>query len=146
MNHLFANILLAMGVSVTPYPGPQPDYKLIGSTSMYTVEVDIKSLKATPKVGGWQVKATMKRKMFKDVMVEGKTKPGKYYIDTTTTRCGADAVAFDSSTLFAEDGEVLSYTEEVIEMVNPNIPDSFVTQYIEIMCNKDAKPKNTLTV
>lgn len=139
MNYLLANILLAMGVSATPFSANPPDYQLLGTTELYKVEIDMKSLKATSKIGGWQVRSTMKRTMINELVVPGKPKKGAYYVDTVTTRCAQDTVTIDTSTLYAKDGEVLVTSDVPVELPNMNVADSFVSVYIRIMCSNDKK-------
>jgi len=139
MEHFFSNILLAFGVATA---GPVTEYVHVGNTTAFSVEVDMKSFQIEPKVGGWQIKSTIKRTLFKEMAVEGKKKKGAYYVDRTTTQCTQDTFRVDESTLFAKDGEALAEGTDLLEVDNPHIPGNFFTDFIEIVCGvtKNVKP------
>ena len=142
MGHLFANMLLALGVSVNPAPVNPLD---LGSTMEFTVEVNLDSIKAVRGDKGWEVFSQIRRTLNKEIDVKGKAKRGLYYEDKLLTRCAPDILIVYTSTLFARDGEALSESKEETVIKNPKEPGNFITDYIDIMCNSATKKKPAIT-
>jgi len=139
MEHFFSNILLALGVAAA---APATEYVPIGDTLEFHVDIDMKSMSVEPKIGGWLIRSTIKRTLFKELAVEGKKKKGAYYVDKTSTACAQDTFKVEESTLYSKDGEVLADGTDLLFVENPHIPGNFFTDFIDIVCGvtKNVKP------
>lgn len=132
MNYFISNLLIALGVAATPAPETRwMPYAMTDDTYM---EIDMASLHLRHYAGGWEVFSRMKLTPSQEIPVVGKTKKGAYYIQSVTVICKDDKLVINEVTLHAKDGTVLQHTTRPLELRNPNVPDSFITEHIGIMC------------
>lgn len=145
LEHLVVNVLIAMGIAASPAVAADARFEVLGVTDQFSVEIDLNSVEIT-EPNGFQINATMKRVMKQPVIVQGKKKPGSYYIETTRVRCEQNDLTFLKSTLFSTDGEILVSGDINKIYPNTNVKGSFIADYIEITCNtaKKSKPANTV--
>lgn len=144
MDHFLANVLLALGVAAAPAQTPQ--YEWFGSTEQFAIEIDMNSFQTSAKVGGWQVKSSMRRVLLVPLAVPGKEKKGAYYLDTTTVRCAQDTFTVDTTSLHAADGEVLAASYTPMTFQNPRSGKNFVTMFLTVVCNDGGKGSKSIMV
>lgn len=112
----------------------EPAWKNFGSSSTYSVDIDMNSVKLLPKGENLMVHSTIRTNFFEGLKVEGQKKLGTYSIASTVIDCAADTMTFIKVVLYAKDGTPLSSTQNVVAR-NENIEGNFVTAYVLFMCN-----------
>jgi len=138
MTHLLAAVVAVGLAAATPTPR-QPVWDDIASSKVFKISLDLKSVdvKADNTVHS-QLKVTYNV----PIPVKGKKKTGHYYIEQVTANCGADKLVVTGATLFSKDGEPLAQDDHLnMDLPNNHIDGTFVTSFMDLMCNGG---KNTI--
>jgi len=143
MTHLLATVIAVGLAAATPTPR-QPVWDEIASSKAFTISLDLKSVVLKEDK---TVNMQLKVKYVKPIPVKGKKKAGQYYIEQVTANCPADKLTVTGAILYAKDGEPVAEDDDLkLDLPNPHIDDTFVTNFLDLMCNGGKKTSPAINV
>lgn len=146
--YLLSKLVLAVGVIIAPFSAlAAPDWQLFGSSSQYSVDIDINSIKVD-KADGMKVWAKIRTAYAEEIeaLHDGKKVKGAYSISEVTADCGADKMVFHSSILYDKAHKEVTSRQQIGDVQNPRQAGSFITAYLELMCHGAKNSKPSLTI